>query len=831
MSGHKFDTTWMWHPSFTEERTDTAGIFVHFRKTLVVDDTIPLPSSLEINITADTRYKLYVNGELAAFGPVRGDSSLWFYDTIDIGSYLRPGRNSISATVLRFFHATSYAKSFPRLPRGGFRIVTSNPESHWAEHIRSGTSWETAIDLSTVLRIDEPEDDFLHIYEHTVRKAVPDSELAWVPARLLEYTTSTGNSAPWNLSPRLIPPSRTGPLHILALHNVRSEVPQAEWETALIGVHGAERPKGVSLAPQTTHEFDIEVPHHSTAFVCIRFTRPTSSGGNLRVRYAEAYEDTPIRVPYVRRKGDRCDSTKNLLGPEDIYEFQGRPRTDRIDAYDPSVDPDHTAGGIESYIPFHFRKFRFARIRIEAGPSELVLRQIELTTVQYPLDTAARFKVTGPGDIANRLWETSIRTLKNCMHDCYEDCPFYEQLQYAIDSRSSALFTYHVSADDRLARQAIIQLHSSFNAGVGLTASRAPSHTTQFIPHFSIYWICMLNDHFTFFGDAAFLRKFIPVVDAVLNYFHALIGPELGLVVYDTKPGLWNFVDWAEEWKPHGIPPAAVHTGVSTYTNSLYAYGLKTAAKVMWAVGRPGMAKEYVARAASVTKAINAHCFDGRFFTDGLAKSADNGGDYSQHNQVWAILSGAAGSRERGQSILRDCLAPPSDTKPKFVTTSISMSFYTLRALSEVGGCLYEEHYHRFWDPWASQLRLNLTTWEEDAVSQRSDCHAWGSVPLHEFMAEVAGVRPTEPGWAGVTFQPRVGLYRELQATVPLRRNGDDVRLLAHVSWKEASENTKVVRLKFEGLASEVIPVTVKLPDQPARLVDSTADMEFVVRI
>jgi hypothetical protein len=168
--------------------------------------------------------------------------------------------------------------------------------------------------------------------------------------------------------------------------------------------------------------------------------------------------------------------------------------------------------------------------------------------------------------------------------------------------------------------------------------------------------------------------------------------------------------------------------------------------------------------------------------------------------------------------------------KENVVPTSVSMSFYMLRALSLAGGSLYDEYFHKFWDPWRAQLNLGLTTWEEDSVSQRSDCHAWGSAPIYEFLAEVAGIRPAQPGWSAIDFKPRIGLYRSFNATVPLGTIEGQVYGHAHVSWAQNLEGDTEISLRVELRDARVIPVCVCLPSLPVKTIESDQDLTFAVQ-
>jgi hypothetical protein len=84
---------WHWIPGWIDQAHGEAGRMVVFRRQI----TLPsVPKQTVIRISADTRYKLLVNGHRVCVGPARGSDRLWFYDTVDLGPFLQVGLHTFT---------------------------------------------------------------------------------------------------------------------------------------------------------------------------------------------------------------------------------------------------------------------------------------------------------------------------------------------------------------------------------------------------------------------------------------------------------------------------------------------------------------------------------------------------------------------------------------------------------------------------------------------------------------------------------------------------------------------------------------------------------------
>jgi len=719
------EASWIWHPHWKEEDEAKGGRFVYFRKIFELRKG---RHNCALRISADSRYLLYVNGIPVSRGPCKGDRFTWHYEEVEVGEYLKEGTNVFAAQVLRYPYAGEGNQSVwrTRLPGLYVHAVIRDKQNTQTADAHTDESWECikdeAITLSQgvytqFLGISEAVDGFKRPFGWTEAGYVSEK---WEKASRYVFDIVHGELKPWELRKRPIPFLYETERKFVGISQLSAKGSKPDWLELLT----YERP--LTIAPDSMITVDLDAGELTTGY--LEMDLSGGQGSEIRLLCAECYENPPISVPWIRDKGDRTDSTNgDLYGDLDIYR--------------PSGLEQESGEFIEKYEPFWFRTFRYVRIEIRTGEAPLTLRTFSYRETGYPLDVVAQYRSSDPQETA--LWDISIRTLKRCMHETYEDCPYYEQLQYVMDTRSQIQFTYILSGDDRLARRTLFDFYSSL-LPEGLTQSRYPSVSTQVIPGFSLYWIYMLHDHMMFAGDRELVERYLPGVDAILGYFHRKI--EASGLIGKMNPRYWSFVDWADEWKEeYGVPDAARQGPLTVYC-LMYTYALQRAAELAAFTDRRSVAKEYLDRAERMQLAVKENCMSisrPGCLTDGPGLEL-----FSQHTQIWAVLSGTLTGREARHAILH------SIECPDFVSCSFAMSIYQFRALSLVG--LYDKVYDLL-APWRQMACEGLTTWMEDTVSKRSDAHAWGSVPIYEYTTETLGIQPSAPGCEKIKISPQIG--------------------------------------------------------------------------
>ena len=152
--------------------------------------------------------------------------------------------------------------------------------------------------------------------------------------------------------------------------------------------------------------------------------------------------------------------------------------------------------------------------------------------------------------------------------------------------------------------------------------------------------------------------------------------------------------------------------------------------------------------------------------------------EYSQHGQVFAILTGTIDTTQGRKNLLETL-----DHKEQYAQCSVAMAYYLFRAMQKTG--LYERT-DEIWNIWRDMVRCHLTTCVEDGVNGRSDCHAWGSLALYELPAVVLGVAPAAPGFAEVSVDPEPGFLTSAEGDVVTPRG------MLHVAWTKDAATGKL---------------------------------------
>ena len=755
------NTNFVWTPDWTYE-DDAVPRLVRFRKEVCLDTA---PESLTLRLSADSRYKLYVNGRFVTEGPQKGDRELWYCDTVEIAPWLRQGANVVAAEVLR------YPGDFRRRNMSLYR--SEHPclycEQENGTDFSAKTGFRCLVDRDLQFRGEPWNPAPIHALELAAGSVllkdwrdVGYNDSLWAEARPYSILAIPQAQSPFNLQPREIPPmahrekrfSRTLCLRGEAGEPLSDTAELAEWNRLL------RSDEALCIPSHSRVTVEISAETLQTAYPLLAVSG--GKGAVIRLLCSECYagEKTPnggATQDNLPVKGDRTDYLHGTLhGNEDVY----------------TVGGFGTEKAPETWEPFWLRTFRFVSLAIEALDEPLILQFFRYRTVGYPLE--AKTRISCSDESFAPIWDISLRTLKRCMLETYVDCPFYEQLQYVQDARSEALFTYTVAADDRLARQCMEAFRRSQRSD-GLIAACAPTVLDNVIPGFSIYYLLMVHDHMMYFGDLELVRTHLPAVEQILAFFERHLLPcgvigHIGGTIYREK--YWSFVDWCVQWnRLGGCPPASREgTGAITVESLLYLLGLQKAAELEDYVGQTQRAGEFRKQADALRRAIRENCLGEGLRGVKLLQDGPGIDEYSAHPQVFAILTGVV-SPEEGRSMLVTVLE--DDSLPR---CSVAMHPYLFRALEITG--LYEKA-DRCWNIWRKMIDDHLSTCVENDTDVRSDCHAWASAILYELPAVYLGLRPAAPGFAKASIRPIPGHLKNCEGDLVTPKG------MVHIAWQK----------------------------------------------
>ena len=709
---------------------DSFTVF-HARRTFVL---ATVPTRFVVHVSADNRYRLYVNGLQVSSGPQRSDVTHWRYETLDLAPHLRAGRNVIAALVWNWGAARPVAQHSNRT---GF-LLQGNGQVE-AALVNTGTGWKLLRDpaYSPIVITTATLGDY---YAAAPGDSIDGSRYPWGWERA-DYADGAWPEAAFvdRIKRRAMAPGGYGEVSGWQLE-ARSIPPMEETEQRLARVR---RTTGV----ETDGAFlrgagDLVIPARTTAVLLLDQSHTTNAypvleasggaGSMVRLTYAEALIDAK------GQKGNRNEiEGRTVRGVRDVFLPDG--------------------GARRRFTTLYWRSFRYIQLDVTTADEPLRVHDLHGIFTAYPFTERARFASDLPW-LAD-MWRMNWNGARIGAFETYMDTPYWEQLQYIGDTRVQGLISLYVAGDDRLLRQAIEHFDLS-RIPEGLTTSRYPSALTQIIPPFSLIYVAMVHDYFMHRDDPAFVRERLAGVRGILDWFgrHVDATGMLGPMPY------WNYVDWTKPWD-RGVPPGA-DDGHSTTISLLYVYALQRAAELEEGVGMRGAGADYRARAEAVRAAVRARAWDS---ARGLFRDAPDISAYSQQTNVLAVLANAVSSAEqRGlmERVLADTTLTPA---------SYYFSFYVLEALQKAG---LGDRYIEQLAPWQAMLKLGLTSAPENPEPTRSDTHAWAAHPNYGLLATVLGVRPSSPGFRTVRIAPALGPLRRAEGRVAHPLGDIDVQLV-----------------------------------------------------
>jgi len=802
----KWQAEWIWERTSGSffQPLSLKNLFTYFRKTF--DNPGGVKKAIA-QISADSRYQLYVNGQFLGRGPARFDPTLPYYDELDISSVLRPGKNVIAVLVHYYGEKTGWYL-------GGVRpglLFECSIEGSGAGStlVKTDTTWKClrapmwdphAPRVSGALGFTELYDAGKEVEGWNLPEYDDSSwQQPHIISRKSGDTPPAGDPFPWD---SLVPPD----IPML----MEKEV--APFQVTFVGEVQNLAP---GTAPTLAHQMSQETPG----------PLKNCTVENAESLAAEAGGEAVIRTSPLAGS----DSSSAVIVLDFGREVTGRQRLELEGVAGGIVDmgvceslaegrvtPTRNGlhfnrlimrDGLQRWEAFEWDGFRYLQLTIRNCPRPVKIRKVAVNFTSYPVGNRGSFESSD--SMLNKIWETSRYTVQLCMHDAYEDCPNREQRQWVGDAYVETKVTYVAFGDTKLPAKYLRQIAQSQRPD-GIVQMFWPGDDQGVllqlfnIKEFVLHWISTIWEYYRFTGDEEMVRELFPNIEKALGWFEKRVDAQ-GLLANITP---WVFGDWAP----------LDRRDRNTLLNALFYNVLREATQMATLAGDEPVRRRYDKLAGRVKAGINECLWDARrgVYVDSDADGVPSGRISQQANSLCLLYDIASPEKRSGivsyifdpQRIKIPEMFRPAqagfDNQKRVVQAQPFFMHWVNAALAHVGG--HDRMVQVIRDLFGKMIEAGATTIWETWRRTGSECHGWSGTVAYDLPTYILGVRGETPGFGRLVIEPHPAQLEWARGVFPSVK-GD-----IPVSWRSGAGEFQI-----EGSVPEASTASVLIPPQKGK--------------
>lgn len=779
---------WIWCEG---EETDFRDFHLFIRGEVTLDEQ---PRAARLHVSAEDRYLLYVNGTRLGRGPARSLPTLKSYDTYDVGSCLKPGRNVIALLV--------YHYGFGDLVKAGHNYASGARAGVWAQletEADSGELRRSGTDDTWRLR---PAAGWVRVAgQVSATEGTSFTEVLDGGADPPDWMDPDFDDGDWpraNVVPPEDAPWERMEARYTPLMAEKAASPVRVVKTAEV-LDNVLQWWGVHTDPTVAELLRTEI-HLPPAHVSIENEQAliTEGGDGAVVRSGFREIDGvfhPVilfdfgrqifgfpRITLTAPAGVVVDMThgQRMLGDRICVEHKERCHFG---------DRYITREGRQTWEQAEYKQFRYLQVVVRS-PFErespyaepVTIHAVDCNLYYYP--AAQRGSFASSETLLDTAWQAAVDTVYLETEDVVV-CDAWRERGGHVATESTAwpLNALYAGYGDLTAIDRKLLLSAQVAREDGSLSMFFPPKKKTFdmeCVNLMVLWGSAIKDHLLYTGRRQVTETLYPYLRGLMGYFRGFIGEDHLLC---PPKGWYLWTDW--------VP---LDNRYPAFTGNAYLIqGLEDAAWVAAELGHEEDAQAWREQARLVRLAVS-----GTFWneTEGLYADSFHGGAqtgvFSEISNGLALTVGIA-TPEQAARIAKRFAEPDSGMikpTPMYVG-SVAQGLFragfaeeAIRFLTRLRPMLEAETPPTFWETWGPYWTgANLTDHPNlpprfSPVFTRSRAHGSGALVAAVLHQEVLGVRPTAPGFRKCVIEPRPGHLTWAKGVVPTPHG--DIR----VEWK-----------------------------------------------